>query len=121
MFRDYYSERTPEQVAKEFGPEFAGALFQLRAGTWQGPIPSGYGWHLVFVEAIEQTHTPAFEEVAPDVKSAWLDERQRQIKRAAFEAMRARYQVFVAPFEPKDLDSLPSPQGPPATADVVPQ
>jgi hypothetical protein len=121
MFRDYYSERTSEQVAKEFGPEFARALFQVKSGAWQGPIPSGYGWHLVFIEAIEPTHTPAFEEVAPDVKSAWLDERQRQIKQAAFEVMRGRYQVFIAPLQAKDFDSLPSPQGPPPSADMVPQ
>src|SRR5713226_4700638 len=54
---------------------------------------SGYGWHLVFVDAIEPGRVPTFEEVEPDVKSAWLDERQREIKRIAFEAMHARYTV----------------------------
>src|SRR4029079_2780387 len=28
MLRDYYGERTPEQLAKEFGPDFAAALFK---------------------------------------------------------------------------------------------
>ena len=53
MFQDYYAERAPEQIAKEFGPDFAKAVFQLKPGAWQGPIQSGYGWHLVFVDAIE--------------------------------------------------------------------
>ena len=103
MFQDYYAERAPEQIAKEFGPDFAKAVFQLKPGAWQGPIQSGYGWHLVFVDAIEPGRVPAFEEVEPDVKSAWLDQKQREIKRTAFEAMRARYTVVVPPIETRRL------------------
>jgi peptidyl-prolyl cis-trans isomerase C len=121
MFRDYYAERAPDQVAKEFGPDFAKAVFQLKPGAWQGPIRSGYGWHLVFVDAIEPGRVPAFEEVAPDVKSAWLDERQREIKRTALGAIRARYTVVVPPVEAVDLGDLRIPQAPFASTNVFPQ
>jgi peptidyl-prolyl cis-trans isomerase C len=121
MFRDYYSDRTPEQIAKEFGPDFAKALFQLEPGAWRGPIRSGYGWHLVFVEVIEPGRIPAFEEVQPDVKSAWLDQKQREIKRIAFAAMRARYTVVVPPIETVDLAGLRIPQRAFSSSDVVPQ
>jgi len=112
MFQDYYAERAPDQIAKEFGPGFAKAVFQLKPGAWQGPIQSGYGWHLAFVDAIEPGRVPAFEEVEPDVKSAWLDQKQREIKRIAFEAMRARYTVVVPPIESVDFGSLRNPQAP---------
>ena len=121
MFQDYYAERAPDQIAKEFGPDFAKAVFQLKPGAWQGPIQSGYGWHLVFVDAIEPGRVPAFEEVEPDVKSAWLDQKQREIKRIAFEAMRARYTVVVPPIESVDFGSLRIPQAPIASTDVLPQ
>ena len=121
MFQDYYAERAPDQIAKEFGPDFAKAVFQLKPGAWQGPIQSGYGWHLVFVDAIEPGRVPAFEEVEPDVKSAWLDQKQREIKRIAFEAMRARYTVVVPPIESVDFGSLRNPQAPIASTDVFPQ
>ena len=49
MFQDYYGDRTPSAIAKEFGPQFAVALEKLKPGSWQGPIESGFGWHLVFV------------------------------------------------------------------------
>jgi peptidyl-prolyl cis-trans isomerase C len=52
MLHDFYGDRSPEQLAKEFGPDFALALFQLRPGSWQGPIGSGYGWHLVWVDTV---------------------------------------------------------------------
>jgi peptidyl-prolyl cis-trans isomerase C len=121
MFQDYYAERAPDQIAKEFGPGFAKAVFQLKPGAWQGPIQSGYGWHLVFVDAIEPGRVPLFEEVEPDVKSAWLDQKQSEIKRIAFEAMRARYTVVVPPIESVDFGSLRNPQAPIASTGVLPQ
>jgi parvulin-like peptidyl-prolyl isomerase len=121
MFQDYYAERAPEQIAKVFGPDFAKALFQLKPGAWQGPVESGYGWHLVFVDTIEPGRVPAFEEIESDVKSAWLDEKQREVKRIALEAIRARYTIIVPPTETVDLRNLRNPQAPLASTEVFPQ
>ena len=121
MFQDYYAERAPDQIAKEFGPGFAKAVFQLKPGAWQGPIQSGYGWHLVFVDAIEPGRVPAFEEVEPDVKSAWLDQKQREIKRIAFEAMHAATRLWSHRSKSVDLGSLRDPQAPIASTGVFPQ
>jgi peptidyl-prolyl cis-trans isomerase C len=106
MFKNYYGDATPEQMAKEFGPDFAATLFKLEPGSWQGPVQSGYGWHLVWIDSIEPGRVPAFEEVEPDVKAAWLDERYREVKRAALEEMRARYTVVVPAFDSVDLRDL---------------
>jgi peptidyl-prolyl cis-trans isomerase C len=76
MFQDYYGDRAPDQLAKEFGPTFALGLYKLKPGSWQGPIESGYGWHLVWIESITPGRTPAFEEVEPDVKTAWLADQK---------------------------------------------
>ncbi|HWK63294.1 MAG TPA: peptidylprolyl isomerase [Rhizobiaceae bacterium] len=110
MFRTYYGDSTPEQVAKEFGPRFAETLFQLKPKSWQGPIQSGYGWHLVWVDSIEPGRVTAFEEVEPNVKSAWLDDRYREIKRNALEEMRSRYKVVVPSLHDIDLRGLSGPQ-----------
>lgn len=93
MLQDYYADREPEQVASVFGTGFAEALFRLKPGAWQGPVESGLGWHLVFVESIAPGHVPAFEEIEADVKSEWLREQRAESKRKSFEAMRARYEV----------------------------
>jgi peptidyl-prolyl cis-trans isomerase C len=93
MSQDYYRDRTSEEMAKEFGPQFALAIFKLKPGSWQGPIESGYGWHLVFVDALIPGHIPAFEEVESDVKTAWLGEQKEDAWRKAYQAMRAKYTV----------------------------
>ncbi|WP_429225726.1 HupE/UreJ family protein [Inquilinus ginsengisoli] len=100
MFQDHYGDRTLSQVANTFGTNFTQALFQLQSGTWQGPIESGYGWHLVWMDSLTPDRVPAFEEVEPAVKDAWADEQRAESKRKAFDVMRARYEVVLpAPSE----------------------
>jgi parvulin-like peptidyl-prolyl isomerase len=95
MFQDYYGDHSFEQLANLFGSPFAQAVLDLTPGSWQGPIASGYGWHLVWVDALTPGRVPAFEEVEPDVKAAWVDEQRSDAKRQAFAAMRARYEVVL--------------------------
>jgi hypothetical protein len=101
MFQDYYGDRTSEEIAREFGPAFAQAVVKLAPGSWQGPLESGYGWHLVFVEAAVPGRTPAFEEVEPDVRTAWLGAQKAEAWRKAYAEMRARYTVTL-PLPPDD-------------------
>lgn len=111
MFRNYYGDATPDQMAKEFGPNFAKALFTLKPGSWQGPVQSGYGWHLIWVDSIEPGRVPVFEEIAPAVKSAWLDERYAEVKSNALKEMRSRYVVSLPTVTADDLRSLEVPAG----------
>ncbi len=108
MFQDYYGDRTPEAIAKEFGPQFAVALEKLKPGSWQGPIESGYGWHLVYVDTVILGRTPAFEEMEPDVKSAWLAEQKQQAWAKAYKEMRAKYTVLL-PAPPENGAAQPPP------------
>jgi peptidyl-prolyl cis-trans isomerase C len=99
MFQDYYGDRLPEQVGGVFGMKFAEALFELKPGAWQGPIESGFGWHLIWIDSMTPGRVPAFEEVEGMVKSEWANEERAESKRKTYETMRARYQI-VTP-EPK--------------------
>ena len=100
MFQDYYGDRSPEQLVKEFGSQFAQTVFTLKPGSWQGPIESGYGWHLVFVDSFSSSRLPSFDEVEPAVKSAWLADKHEDAKHKAYETMRAKYTVSL-PSSPK--------------------
>lgn len=94
-FQDYYGDRTTELLARDFGPGFARAVAKLAPGSWQGPIESGYGWHLVFVDALVPGRIPDFEEIEPDVKTAWLADQKEQAWGKAYQEMRARYTVLL--------------------------
>jgi hypothetical protein len=47
-----------------------------------GPtVGSGYGWHLVYLDTAVPGRVPAFEEIQPDVKIAWLGAQKAQAVR----------------------------------------
>ncbi len=91
MFQDYYRDRTPEFLGKEFGPNFAFTVTKLSPGSWQGPVEFGFGWHLVFVDTLISGREPAFEEVEADVKKAWLAEQKAVAWQKAYQDLRAKY------------------------------
>lgn len=95
MFKDYYADRPADQLAGIFGQAFARSLFTLEPGAWQGPIASGYGWHVVWVDALQPARIPAFEEVEPQVEREWIAERRAENKRKLYEAIRGRYRVIL--------------------------
>lgn len=102
MFQDYYRDRAPDFLGKEFGPQFALAVTKLEPGSWQGPIESGFGWHLVFVDTVIPGRVPPFEEIEPDVKLAWLGEQKKTAWESAYRDLRAKYTVLL-PAPPDDV------------------
>jgi hypothetical protein len=66
-----------------------------RLAPWAGPIASGYGWHVVFVESLTPQRTPDYEEIEADVKNAWVEDRRNEVRARMYEAMRARYEVVL--------------------------
>jgi hypothetical protein len=95
MYQDYYGDRSFDEIAKLFGLNFAKALATIKPGSWQGPIESGYGWHLVFVDSSAPSRVPAFEEIETDIREGWSADQRAQAKAKAYEAMRGRYEVVL--------------------------
>lgn len=112
MFQDHYRDRAPEFLGKEFGPQFARAVATLPPASWQGPVESGFGWHLVYVDTVIPGRVPAFEEIEPDVKTAWLGEQKALAWQKAYRDMRAKYTVLM----PAPPDGAAAGAAPPAPA-----
>lgn len=112
MFQDHYRDRTPEFLAKEFGPGFARAVSTLAPGAWSGPVQSGFGWHLVYVDTVVPGRVPAFEEIEAEVKQAWLAEQKAQASSKAYQGLRAKYRVLL----PVPKDEAAAAAGPAASA-----
>jgi len=107
MYQDYYADQTSISLAKEFGPQFTVAVAELTPGLWQGPIESGFGWHLVYVDSLVPGRVPAFEEIERDVKTAWLGVQKEIAWRKAYKEMRAKYAVLLP--APPERASAPLP------------
>ena len=95
MLQSSYGDRSLEVVAKEFGPPFARAIAGVAPGAWTGPVESGYGWHLVFVDALTARQVPEFEAIEAEVKSAWVEDHRERTRTRLYASMRARYEVVM--------------------------
>lgn len=83
------------RIKRRFGKDFAKEVKELPAGSWEGPVKSGFGLHLVFVEDRVPAHLPKLSEIRRSVSRDWAVEKQRQLKDAAYEELRSRYTVNI--------------------------
>ncbi len=88
-----YADCTDQEIAQLFGGRFAIGIAAFGVGTWQGPVESVYGMHLVRV--VRRDEPRALDdiraEVADDIRAA----RRRELNDASFKAVRRRYDIRV--------------------------
>jgi hypothetical protein len=90
-----YENAPQAEVARLFGADFAEALVKQPVGQWVGPIPSGYGAHLVRVDALVAGGTPKLDEVRPLVEREWANARRQELGKAFYDGLRAKYTIKV--------------------------
>lgn len=88
-----YQEESHSEITKTFGIEFSDALLEIEPGKWVGPVSSGYGYHLVFLEGRTESRFPDLEEVKEVVEREWLMQRRRQINQEFIGRLRAKYTI----------------------------
>ena len=84
---------TEEEVRQDFGSNFASALPRLRPGVWEGPVESGFGFHLVKITAKRALAPPRFEDVRGQVLADWLADAAQQAAQKAGADLERRYRV----------------------------
>jgi hypothetical protein len=85
----------PQDIADAFGREFAAAIEEAPLGQWSGPIPSGFGMHVVKVDRREAGAAPTLAEIRPLVQREWEAEQRKTVEMALLDKLRARYDVRV--------------------------
>ena len=86
----------PESIiARDFGPEFAREIANLPLGSWQGPLYSPFGVHLVKVEKRFDARLPALDEIREQVLREYQADKRSEQKDLAFERLREDYEVTV--------------------------
>lgn len=85
--------RTREQVARDFGPAFAAAVFSQADVGWSGPHASSFGLHLVRLDGIEPARSPELEEVRDQVAADWRESAQAAARAKVLAGWTAGYRV----------------------------
>lgn len=83
-------------VAAVFGQGFAESLPPSSdAAEWQGPIASGYGWHLVRLLGREEGKLPKLAEIRGQVEADWRSATIAERRERAYQLLRDAYEVEV--------------------------
>ena len=95
MLGHTFQSRPADELARLFGARFEQALRSVPPGRWQGPVPSGFGVHLVRVDRRDQAPAATLENARHDVVRAWMQEQRRQANARYYADLRRRYQVTI--------------------------
>jgi hypothetical protein len=90
-----FRQKSPDEVARVLGKEFADQLFLIDEKGWQGPIVSTFGLHLIYIEERIASEMPEFENIREDVKIDFMYKRKKEVIDKAYEAAKSRYTVLV--------------------------
>jgi hypothetical protein len=82
-------------IDRLFGPGFAKRIEALAPGTWAGPVPSGYGLHLVLVRERVEGTLPTLASVRPLVEREVLAARRKRELDTMYERLLAKYKVVI--------------------------
>lgn len=82
-------------VARTFGEKFVAQLETLPVGEWAGPVTSGFGVHLVRVDARTPGGVPPLEQVRAQVLREWENDRRKRALEEDYRRMRERYDVVI--------------------------
>ena len=90
-----FQAQTTEQLARSFGTLFVSDLTKADpiVGQWHGPIRSSFGWHYVWVSAIEPGRDARLEEVAGQLRRSLEVTAREQALQIAIADLRADYEV----------------------------
>jgi hypothetical protein len=82
-------------VRRTLGEAFMTRLARLPTGEWTGPVESGFGLHVVLIEAKTEGRLPDLPEVREAVESEWRSAKRRESDNLLYAAMRSRYEISI--------------------------
>ncbi len=90
-----------QKVDATMGRGFHALLNDLPVGQWVGPVPSGFGYHLVRVNTREPAQLPAFDDIREDVLFDWRRKLKSDLSEAQFDALKEKYDLITP--APEDI------------------
>ncbi len=88
------------EVARTMGKQFLEALQGMSVGEWQGPIVSGFGFHLVQITERIDGLVPELYEIRDAVVREWLAMKRKETNEAFYKGLLEQYVVTMEGITP---------------------
>jgi len=95
MLKHEFQNETEFDIERVLGRQFVTQLRDTTTASWQGPIRSGFGLHLVFISQRIDGWAPQLVEVRDEVLRDWSAQKRKQTNESIYQAFRKRYKVTI--------------------------
>jgi hypothetical protein len=95
MMQYDFVQETPFEVERLFGEDFAEELFTLETDAWQGPIRSGYGYHLIRISEKIEARLPELASVIDNVRTDFMFDQKKKVNKEVYERFKERYEIVI--------------------------
>jgi hypothetical protein len=83
------------ELAGIFGDVFAKRMSVMEQGRWQGPIPSSFGQHFVYISERMPGGAPPLDAIRDAVRREWSNARRLEAEQKLYSSLRERYEIVV--------------------------
>jgi hypothetical protein len=95
MLQSEFINEADYEITRTLGGEFLQALKKTETGSWQGPVRSGFGLHLIYISKQVVGEVPQLNEVRSQVFRDWSSRQRIKTNEAIYDNLRSRYKVTV--------------------------
>ncbi len=95
MVKQQFNSETEREIERALGSQFLQSLRETPTGSWQGPITSGFGLHLVHIDERIDGELSKLNDVRELVIRDWASVKRKQTNEAFYETLRKRYKMTV--------------------------
>ena len=95
MLANVYTDISPLELRKYFGSGFTESVLQLEPNIWAGPVLSGYGTHLVYINKRQKSEAPTLDEVKEIVLADYLEFKKQELIKLYMTKLIDQYEVII--------------------------
>jgi len=109
-FAYYFEAINANELGLQLGSKFPEALKDKDLNKWVGPIPSGFGYHLVFITNKKEPQLPDLDSVKKMVLRDYEYDKQQEIDAMLYKELKKKYDIEIdiksEDFDPKFVEYL---------------
>ena len=97
-----FTKERENEITSMFGAAFTNQAFALPVNSWQGPITSEYGVHLIYINSYTEARLPPLAEIRERVASEWRSTKQHEANEIFYQSLYQRYEIILDDSVAKD-------------------
>ncbi len=109
-FRYYFEDVSANDLSLQLGSKFPEALLNKEINKWIGPIPSGFGVHLVYITQIIEPQLPEFDSIKKSIINDFEYDYQKEVDALIYAELKKKYTIEIdiksEDFDPKFVEYL---------------